>query len=127
MPKSVPELTSAPAPIGPYSVVTEANGFVFVSGQTAIDPSGGATPEDVANQTRMVMENLGTILGDVGLGYDDIVKTTIFLADIGDFAAVNEVYGSYFGEAPPARSTVQAGALPGGGRFDVEIEVIAAR
>jgi 2-iminobutanoate/2-iminopropanoate deaminase len=127
MPKSVPELTSAPAPIGPYSVVTEANGFVFVSGQTAIDPTGGSTPEDVGEQTRMIMENLGSILGDVGLGYDDVVKTTIFLEDIADFGAVNEVYGSYFGAAPPARSTVQAGALPGGGRFDVEIEVIAAR
>lgn len=127
MPKSVPTLNSAPAPIGPYSVATEANGFVFVSGQTAIDPTGGPTPEDVAAQTRMIMENLGSILGDLGLGYDDIVKTTIFLEDIADFGAVNEVYGSYFDGAPPARSTVQAGALPGGGRFDVEIEVIAAR
>jgi 2-iminobutanoate/2-iminopropanoate deaminase len=127
MPKSVPALNSAPAPIGPYSVVTEANGFVFVSGQTAIDPTGGPTPDDVADQTRMIMENLGSILGDLGLRYDDIAKTTIFLEDIADFGAVNEVYGSYFGDEPPARSTVQAGALPGGGRFDVEIEVIAAR
>ena len=127
MPKSIPALTSAPAPIGPYSVVTEANGFVFVSGQTAIDPTGDPTPENVGDQTRMIMENLGSILDDVGLGYDDIVKTTIFLEDIADFGSVNEVYGSYFGDAPPARSTVQAGALPGGGRFDVEIEIIAAR
>jgi 2-iminobutanoate/2-iminopropanoate deaminase len=127
MPKSVPELTSAPAPIGPYSVAVEANGFVFVSGQTAIDPTGGPTPEDVGEQTRMIMENLGSILGDIGLDYNDIVKTTIFLEDIADFGEVNEVYGSYFGDTPPARSTVQAGALPGGGRFDVEIEVIAAR
>ena len=127
MPKSVPSLTNAPAPIGPYSVVTEANGFVFVSGQTAIDPAGGPTPASVADQTRMIMENLGTILDDVGLAHADIVKTTIFLEAIADFAEVNEVYGSYFGDEPPARSTIQAGALPGGGRFDVEIEVIAAR
>ena len=71
------------------------------------------------------MKNLGGILGDLGLGYDDIVKTTIFLADMADFPAVNTVYGSYFADAPPARSTVEVGALPGG--FQVEIEVIAAR
>ncbi len=126
MPKSVPSISSAPAPLGPYSVATEANGFVFISGQVAIDPDGGPTPEDVSDQARLVMENLARIVGDLGLGLDDVVKTTIFLADIADFGAVNEVYGSYFTGPPPARSTVQAGALPAP-QFKVEIELIVAR
>lgn len=126
MPKQVPELSSAPQPLAPYSVVTEARGFVFVSGQVAIDPEGGPTPEDVASQARMVMQNLGRILGDLGLGYQDIVKTTIFLADIADYGTVNEVYGSFFPVEPPARSAIEAAALPRP-QFKVEIEVIAAR
>ncbi len=126
MPKTVPTLSSAPAPLAPYSVAVEANGFVFISGQVAIDPAGGPTPDDVVNQARLVMDNIGRILGDVGLGYDDLVKTTIFLKDIADFAAVNAEYGSYFTADPPARSTIQAGALPAP-QFLVEIESIAAR
>jgi len=126
VPKSVPHLTSAPKPLGPYSVATEANGFVFVSGQVAIDLAGGPTPESVTEQAALVMDNIGRILGDLGLGYSDIVKTTIFLADVSDFAAVNGIYGGYFTEAPPARSTIEAGALPLP-QFKVEIEVIAAR
>jgi 2-iminobutanoate/2-iminopropanoate deaminase len=98
---------------------------VFISGQVAIDPeTGDRAPDDVPAQTRQVMSNLAGILGDVGLGFDDVVKTTIFLADISDFPTVNEIYGSYFEAEPPARATVQAGALPGG--FLVEIEVVAA-
>ncbi len=126
MPKTVPTLTSAPAPLGPYSVAVEANGFVFISGQVAIDPAGGPTPDDVVNQARLVMDNIGRILGDLGLGYDDLVKTTIFLKDIDDFAAVNTEYGSYFTADPPARSTIQAGALPAP-QYLVEIESIATR
>ncbi len=126
MPKTVPHLTSAPKPLGPYSIATEANGFVFVSGQVAIDLSGGPTPEPVQEQAALVMDNIGLILGDLGLGYSDIVKTTIFLADVADFGAVNQVYGGYFADAPPARSTIQAGALPMP-QFKVEIEVVAAR
>jgi 2-iminobutanoate/2-iminopropanoate deaminase len=126
MPKSIPPTPSAPAPLAPYSVAAEAAGLVFVSGQVAIDPATGErAPDDVTAQARRVMDNIGTILGDLGLGYEDIAKTTIFLADIGDFPKVNEVYGSYFPSEPPARSTFQAGALPGG--FLVEIEVVAAR
>jgi len=126
MPKSIPSTPSAPKPIAPYSVAAEANGLVFISGQVAIDPATGErAPDDVEAQTRQVMANIGTVLGDLGLGYDDIVKTTIFLADIGSFPTVNEIYGSHFTDEPPARSTIQAGALPGG--FLVEIEVVAAR
>jgi 2-iminobutanoate/2-iminopropanoate deaminase len=126
MPKSVPTLASAPKPIAPYSVATEANGFVFISGQIAIDPSGGPTPKDVVSQTRLVLDNLGRILGDLGLGYSDIVKTTIFLADMADFAAVNGEYATYFTDEPPARSTVEVAALPKP-EFLVEIEAIVAR
>lgn len=126
MPKVVPPVPSAPRPLGPYSVAAEARGHtVFISGQVAIDPATGQRVEgDVVAQAERIMQNLGRILGDLGLGYDAIVKTTIFLTDIGDFSRVNEVYGRFFPAGPPARSTVQVAALPGG--FAVEIEAIAA-
>jgi 2-iminobutanoate/2-iminopropanoate deaminase len=124
--KKVLSTPSAPKAMGPYSFATEAAGLVFLSGQVALDPSTGERrPDDVEVQARQVMDNIGSILGDLGLGYDDIAKTTIFLADMADYPKVNEVYGSYFGTEPPARSAIQAGALPGG--FLVEIEVVAAR
>ncbi len=126
MPKQVPTLSGAPAPLAPYSVVTEANGFVFVSGQVAIDPTGGETPADVAGQAQLIMKNIGKVLADVGLDYPDVVKTTIFLADIADYGTVNEVYGGYFRSDPPARSAVQVAALPKP-EFLVEIELIACR
>ncbi|MGH8870371.1 MAG: Rid family detoxifying hydrolase [Acidimicrobiia bacterium] len=126
MSKRVPSTPSAPKAMGPYSFATEAGGLVFLSGQVALDPATGERgPDDVEIQARQAMDNIGAILGDLGLSYDDIAKTTIFLADMADYQKVNEVYGSYFGSEPPARSAVQAGALPGG--FLVEIEVVAAR
>ena len=126
MPKTVPATPSAPNALGPYSFATEAGGLVFLSGQVALDPaSGERRPDDIEIQARQVMDNIGSILGDLGLSYGDIVKTTIFLADMGDYPKVNEVYASYFWTEPPARSAIQAGALPGG--FLVEIEVVAAR
>ncbi len=126
MPKSVPQTPSAPPAMGPYSFATEAGGLVFLSGQVALDPTTGErSPDDVVEQSHRVMKNIGGILGDLGLGYSDIAKSTIFLADMDDYPAVNEVYGSYFDLEPPARSAIQAGALPGG--FLVEIEVVAAR
>lgn len=126
MPKKTHDAPSGPKPLGPYSVATEANGFVFLSGMIAVDPATGkAVPGGVAPQTEQVMRNIGAVLGDVGLGYEDIVKTTIFVTDMHDFQTVNEVYGSYVGGGKPARSTVEVSALPGG--FVVEIEVIAAR
>ena len=126
MPKEIHEAPSGPKPLGPYSVVTEAHGLVFVSGMVAIDPATGETVAGgVAPQAEQIMHNIGAVLGDVGLGYDDIVKTSIFVTDMNDFAVVNDVYGRYVGEAPPARSTVEVSALPGG--FAVEIETIAAR
>jgi 2-iminobutanoate/2-iminopropanoate deaminase len=112
--------------MAPYSVAVEANGFVYLAGQVAIDPAGGPTPEGVTAQTRLVMDNIGRILGDLGLGYDDIVKMTVFLKDMGDFAAMNAEYGTYFATEPPARTTIQAAALPKP-EYRVEIETVAAR
>ena len=126
MPKQVPSLTNAPRPLAPYSVATEANGFVFISGQVALDRSGGPTPDDVVDQTRLIMDNIGSILKNLGLGYPDIVKTTVFLSDIDDFGRMNEVYGSYFESEPPARSTFQVAALPRA-EFKIEIEAVVAR
>lgn len=126
MPKTVPATPSAPRALGPYSFVTEAAGLVFLSGQVALDPeTGDRAPDDVELQTHRAMKNIGGILGDLGLGYSDIAKTTIFLADMADYPVVNDAYGSYFESEPPARSAIEAGGLPGG--FLVEIEVVAAR
>lgn len=124
MPKSVPDLPSAPAAIGPYSPVVEANGFVFISGQIAADPVGDLDG-DAGGQARQAMQQIGGMLNELGLGYGDIVKTTIFLSDMGDFATVDEAYGSFFEEAPPARSTIEVARLPRD--VAVEIETIATR
>lgn len=127
MSKQIPSVPSAPAALGPYSAVAEANGFVFFSGQVALDPATNErlTHLDVTDQTKQVMGNIVAILTDLGLTTDAVVKTTIFLKDINDYAAVNEVYGSHFGAAAPARSAVEVANLPGG--FLVEIELIAVR
>ncbi len=126
MPKTILDAPSAPAPVGPYSVVTEANGFVFISGQGAIDPATGKLIEgNVEAEAEQVMKNIGAILSDVGLEFSDIAKTTIFLTDMGDFPKVNAVYGAYVADAKPARSTVEVAGLPLG--MQVEIELIAAR
>ena len=126
MPKTIHNAPSGPTPLGPYSIVTEAAGLVFVSGMIAIVPETGKPLDgDVAQQTHQVMKNIGAVLGDVGLGYDDIVKTTIFVTDMADYPTVNDVYGEYVGDSRPARSTIEVSALPGG--FLVEIESISAR
>jgi 2-iminobutanoate/2-iminopropanoate deaminase len=126
MPKEILTSPNGPQPIGAYSIATEANGFVFLSGQVAIDPATNApVVGDVAAQAKQIMANISAILADAGLWLEDVVKTTIFLADIADFPVVNKIYGDYFEKGKPARSTVQAAALPGG--YLVEIEVIAAR
>ena len=114
----------APAAIGPYSQAVRAGGFIFCSGQIPTDPKTGEfVPGGVAEQTEQVMRNLMAVLEAAGSGLDRIVKTTVFLADMNDFAAMNEVYGRYFQENPPARATVQAARLPRDAR--VEIEAIA--
>jgi 2-iminobutanoate/2-iminopropanoate deaminase len=116
----------APKAIGPYSQGVEAGDFIFLSGQIPLDPT---TSEMVSGgieaQTRRVLDNLKALLESEGLGMDSVVKTTIFLADMGDFAKVNEVYGRYFGGAPPARSTIQVGALPKNARLEIEAIALA--
>jgi 2-iminobutanoate/2-iminopropanoate deaminase len=114
----------APKAIGPYSPAVRAGSLLFVSGQVPIDPStGNLVDGDIAAQTRRVLDNLGALLTAGGLTFDDVVRTTIFLADIGDFTRVNEVYGTYFSEPFPARATVQVARLPKDAR--VEIDAIA--
>ncbi len=115
----------APAAIGPYSQGVVANGFLFTAGQIAIDPaSGQVVTGDVRVQTERVMTNLAAVLGTVNATWKDVAKTTIFLHDMNDFPAVNEVYGRALGDARPARSTVQVSALPRG--VLVEIEAVVA-
>jgi 2-iminobutanoate/2-iminopropanoate deaminase len=117
--------TGAPAAIGPYSQAIGAEGFVFCSGQLGLDPATGELVEGVEAQADRSLRNLTAVLESAGLTMADVVKTTIFLVDIGDFAAVNAVYRSHVPDPPPARSTVAVAALPKGGR--VEIEAIARR
>jgi len=114
----------APAAIGPYSQAVRAGGLLFISGQIPLDPeSGEVVNGDVSAQTHRVMRSLGAILKAAGAGFDDVMRTTIFLTDLGDFARVNEVYGSYFTAPAPTRATVQVAALPKG--VSVEIDAIA--
>ena len=120
-------IEKAPAAIGPYSQAIDSGaGLVFVSGQLPIDPSTGAFPQGgVAEQTRQSLTNAKAILSAAGLGLEKVVKTTVFLADMGDFAAMNEVYAQFFSAPYPARSAVAVKALPKGAL--VEIECIAVR
>ena len=114
----------APRAIGPYSQAVRAGGFVFASGQIPIDPATGeVVAGGVAEQTDQVLRNVSAVLEAAGTRLDRVVKTTVFLADMNDFIAMNEVYGRFFGEQPPARATVQAARLPRDAK--VEIEAIA--
>jgi 2-iminobutanoate/2-iminopropanoate deaminase len=115
----------APGAIGPYSQAIRSGDMVFCSGQLGIEPVSGELVEGVEAQADRALRNLQSVLDAAGLGFDDVVKTTIFLTDIGDFAAVNAVYARFMPDPPPARSTVQVAALPKGGL--VEIEAIARR
>jgi len=117
--------TGAPAAIGPYSQAISTEGFVFCSGQLGLDPATGELPDGVEAQADRSLRNLAAVLDAADLTLADVVKTTVFLVDMGDFAAVNAVYGSHMPDPPPARSTVAVAALPKGGR--VEIEAIARR
>ena len=117
--------TAAPGAIGPYSQAIDAGAFVFASGQLPIDPATGIMPEGIEAQTAMSLANVKAILAEAGLTTDNVVKTTVFLADMAEFAAMNAVYSKNFSEPFPARSAVAVKDLPKGAR--VEIEVIAAR
>ncbi len=122
--KQIIQTGRAPQAIGPYSQAIKANGFVFASGQIPIDPATGQfVAGGITEQTEQVMKNVAAVLVAAGSGLDRIVKTTVFLADMEEFAAMNEVYAKFFTSDPPARATVQAAGLPRNAR--VEIEVIA--
>jgi 2-iminobutanoate/2-iminopropanoate deaminase len=122
--KQVIHTSEAPAALGPYSQAVRVGNLIFTAGQIPLDPASGNVVEgDIVVQTRRVMENLAAVLRASGASFAEVVKTTIFLADLGHFAKMNEVYGSYFATEPPARSTVQVGALPRG--VLVEIDMIA--
>jgi 2-iminobutanoate/2-iminopropanoate deaminase len=119
-------ISSAEFPVaGPYSIGVEANDTIYISGQLPIDPVTGEIISDIKTATRQILLNIQTILKKTGMDMSCIVKTTIFLKNIADFAAVNEVYAGFFPEEPPARSTIQAGSLPKGA--PIEIEAIAVR
>lgn len=121
---NVLETQNAPGAIGPYSQGYEANGFVFTSGQIPVDPATGTVPEGIRAQAERSCKNVGAILEAAGIGFDRVIKTTCFLADMGDFAAFNEVYATYF-TSRPARSCVAVKDLPKG--VACEIEAIAVK
>jgi len=126
MDRNIISTAQAPAAIGPYSQAVSAGGFVFLSGQIPLDPKTGEMVggDDVEMQTKQVMRNLKAVLEAAGVGFAKVVKTTIYLTDLGDFTRVNKIYGSFFeGVEPPARATVQVSALPRGAK--VEIDAVA--
>lgn len=116
----------APSAIGPYSQAVKAGGFIFTSGQVAIDPQTGILiTGDIKAQTQRVMDNLSVVLEAGGCNFNHVVKATVYLADISDFSAFNEIYGQYFTQAPPARSAFQVAALPLGALVEVEMVAVA--
>lgn len=124
MKKTIVHTDKAPAAVGPYSQAVKIGELVYTAGQIALDPATGQIVEgDVQAQTERVLQNLQAVLKAAGSSLKSVVKTTVFLQDMGDFAAMNEVYGRYFDKKPPARSTVQVAGLPLGAQ--VEIEVVA--
>lgn len=123
--KKIIATENAPKAVGPYSQAVEVNGTVYVSGQIPVVPADGSIPESIELQTRQSLKNIGAILEKTGLTYSNVVKTTVLLADIADFASMNAVYSEFFTEEKPARACYQVAALPMG--VKVEIEAIAVR
>ena len=122
MEKKIISTMLAPAAIGPYSQAVETNGVVYCSGQIPIDPKKGEiVAQTIEEQAEQVMQNINAVLAQAGVGFDRVVKTTCFLADLADFAAFNGIYGKYFPENPPARSCVAVAGLPKGAKLEVEV------
>jgi 2-iminobutanoate/2-iminopropanoate deaminase len=126
MEKIIIKTDNAPAPIGPYNQAVQFGNMLFISGQIALDPATGSLVQtDIKAETEQVMQNLKAILSEAGMDFGNVLKTSIFLMDMGQFAAVNEIYGSYFTALPPARETVQVAGLPKG--VNVEISMICGK
>src|SRR5947207_9003098 len=124
--KKIISTSDAPAALGPYSQAVRVGSTIYCAGQIPLDPkSGQIVAGGIDVQTKRVMDNITAVLKAEGLTCDNVVKTTIFLADLGDFQTMNEIYGSYFKQAPPARSTVQVAALPKGARAEIEAISVA--
>ncbi len=126
--KKIVSTNEAPSAIGPYSQAVRVGSLLFCSGQIPLDPkSGQMASQDIGEQARRVLDNLQAVLKAEGLGFQHVVKTTVFLTDLADFQTVNEIYATYFREEPPARSTVQVAALPKGARVEIEAIAIASQ
>ena len=123
--KKIISSNGAPAAIGPYSQAVELNGTLFISGQLPVDPATGVMPDGIEAQTRRALDNIGAILNAAGLTYNDVVKTTVLLSNMADFAAMNAVYAEYFTQDKPARVCFQAAALPKNALL--EVDAIAGR
>lgn len=125
--KKIISTDAAPAAVGPYSQAVRSGDMLFCAGQIPLDPkTGQIISQDIGEQTRRVLENISAVLEAAGMTFEHVVKTTIFLTDLGDFQVVNELYGSYFKQTPPARSTVQVSALPKGANVEIEVIAMAA-
>ena len=124
--KRIISSTDAPAAVGPYSQAVAANGFLFLSGQLPLDASGKLLPGNIAAQTEQVLKNLAVVLEAAGSSLERVVKTTVYLRDINDFASMNEVYGRYFPSDPPARATVEVSRLPRDARVLMELIALAS-
>jgi len=124
--KRIIKTDKAPAPVGPYSQAVEVNGTLYLAGQVAIDPASGEVVDGgIQEQTEQVMKNIGAVLSEAGYSFKDVVKCTCLLDDLGDFQAMNEIYGKYFTEDPPVRTAFGSNDLPLG--VKIEIETIAAK
>lgn len=123
MEKTIINAKNAPAAVGPYVHAVKAGDFVFTSGQIGLIPETGVLAEGIVDQTEQVLKNLGAVLAEAGLSYSDVIKTTVFVDNMGDFGTVNEIYAKYFTGEAPARSCVEVASLPKGAL--IEIEVIA--
>lgn len=119
--RSQVQTSAAPGAIGPYSQAIRTDGLIFTAGQVGADPTSGALASGVAAQADQALRNLGAVLDAAGSGFDRVLKTTVFLVDMGDFAAVNEVYAQHFSPPYPARSTVAVAALPKGALLEIEV------
>lgn len=126
--KKIISTTEAPAAVGPYSQAVRIGPMLYTAGQIPLDPkTGQLVSDDVAAQTRQVLENLTAVLKAEGMNFSHIVKTTVFMTNLGDFQTMNEIYASYFKELPPARSTVQVSALPKAAQVEIEVIAVATR